>query len=140
MTKPFNAQNLPGNVYEGDYKNNPTRADFCNKVVAFVLSGFKPTMFPKTLYNVLMHRFGHIAHYDHGGFYHTWFSDDTQRLNWLRHVARGGTYGWASRPEEIALQNWVKESGLIAVYERKVADAIESSERAQLARLKAKYE
>ena len=58
------------------------------------------------------------------GFYGEWFSDDEKRLRFLKHTAECQLYG--SDPEytfidvERVLQQWVRESGLIEIYERKV--------------------
>lgn len=50
--------------------------------VLFVRSGFKFTHFTKALYNHLIQHCSFIAHYDCGGFWHTYFADPgkTQRF------------------------------------------------------------
>lgn len=48
------------------------KAKFANHFVRFVKSGFKPTLFYSWFYKRLSMTFGHIAHFNRQGFWHTW--------------------------------------------------------------------
>ena len=100
------------------------KADFANWFVSFCEAGFPEKMFAERCYNMLRNCFHHIAHYSRNGFYGEWFSDEEKKLAFLKHTAECQLYG--SDPKytfidvERVLQQWVRESGLIEVYERKV--------------------
>lgn len=138
MKKPFNAsQFTPG------HDDAEQKARFANHFVRFVESGFKPTIFPDWFYRRLSTAFGHIAHFNRGGFYATWFHTDADRRAFLENAMRWSCCG---DPEftycdvERALRRWIVGSGLIAELTAKIDAAAEAGERATLARLKAKYE
>jgi len=100
------------------------KADFANWFVSFCKAGFPEKMFTERFYDMLRNCFHHIAHFNRMGFYGEWFSDEGKKLAFLKHTAECQLYG--SDPEytfidvERVLQQWVRESGLIEVYERKV--------------------
>jgi hypothetical protein len=119
------------------------KAKFANQFVRFVESDFKGTLFPKWFYNRLSMTFGHIAHYNQGGFYGEFFTNTRDKMQFLKQTAECGCYG---SPEftycdvERVVKAWVITSGLIEAYSARLNAEIETSERAQLDRLKAKYE
>ena len=127
------------------------KARFANHAVRFIESGFNPNLFHSWFYRRLSNCFGHIAHYNQAGFYGEWFADDARRLEWLRYVAAGGAYTIGDQPVpvgdpactyadvEVALMNWVLQAWLTSQYGRRVSQATECWERAELARLKTKY-
>jgi hypothetical protein len=131
------AQFTPTEFYTAEDK-----AKFCNHFVRFVRSGFKETLFHKGFYNRLSNTFGHIAHYNRAGFYHVWFSSPGNRLEFLKRTAERRIYG---SPEytfcdcERVLAEWVRNSGLVEEYGAATRLALEKAERAELARLSAKY-
>lgn len=117
------------------------KAKFVNQLIAFAESGFEEKKFHNTIYTRLMNLFGHIAHYDKVGFYDEWFSNDIHRLSWLRHIADADVYDitdWADA--ERYIKNHLASSGLLHTYRLRVSNQIESREREELAKLKAKYE
>jgi hypothetical protein len=117
------------------------KAKFVNQLLAFAESGFDEKKFHNTVYTRLMNLFGHIAHYSKVGFYDEWFSSDLQRLRWLMHIAKAEVYDvtdWADA--ERYIQNYLASSGLAHTYRLRVSNQIESREREELAKLKAKYE
>ena len=119
------------------------KAKFANHLVRFVHSDFNRNLFPKWFYNRLSMTFGHIAHFNINGFYGVHFASDGARLDWLRLVANAPAFGdpaYTYSDVERALAAWVKDSGLIPGYVERIAAARETAERAELARLKAKYE
>ena len=84
---------------------------FFNQFVRFVNGGFKMSLFPKWFYQRLSMCFGHIAHYNQGGFYEEWFSDSGDRF--LSHCL---SYRVCGDPEytysdvEKELQKWIREN------------------------------
>lgn len=69
------------------------KAKFLNDLANFVKSGFLYTKFSKKLYTRLSMCFGHIAHYNKDGFYHTWFDTERGRFEWIQHIAKHTCYG-----------------------------------------------
>jgi hypothetical protein len=123
------------------------KAKFANHFAHFVEAGMPETLFPKWFYTRLSMTFGHIAHFDRGGFYDTWFSDDAAKLAFLKHtiewVNGGNAVGdpaFVYVDVERRLAAWVVATPYIDKLAKKVADANEAAERATLAKLKAKYE
>lgn len=114
-------------------------------ILKFIDSDFAPEKFTTRVYSGgdggdgLMYQFGHIAHYNKHGFYAEWFNDDADRLEWLRLVERGGAYGEPNNAIEFRIQAHIREQGLLARYEAHIAAVKEVRERAELARLSAKY-
>lgn len=108
----------------------------------FVESDFKKSKFPLWFYKRLSMTFGHIAHYNQGGFYATFFEDTKGKLDFLK-ITQYPIYGdpaFTYSDAERVIQAWVKEKGIIDTYTKRLADEIEASEKAILATLKNKYE
>lgn len=118
------------------------KAKFANQFVRFVESGFKETIFPKWFYTRLSMTFWNIAHYNQAGFYGTWFTTVSDQIRFLQNTCRGGQYGSAAFTfcdVERDIAEWVMKSGLIQKLQATLGQMIETSERATLARLQAKY-
>lgn len=119
------------------------KAKFANHFVRFVEGGFKPTLFYDWFYKRLSNCFGHIAHYNRGGFYGTWFKTLPGRRDFLVNATKFPCYGdptFTYSDVERALAAWIKQAGLIENYTKAIDVATETLERHELARLKAKYE
>ena len=118
------------------------KAKFANQFVRFVESGFKDTLFPKWFYTRLSMTFGHIAHFDRGGFYGTWFRSTRAKLDFLRQTVEWPGYGdpaFTYSDVEKAVAVWVRERKLVDYYLGRLAGETELAERTELARLTAKY-
>jgi hypothetical protein len=118
------------------------KAKFANCFVRFVESGFKFTLFPSWFYKRLSMTFGHIAHYDIHGFYHTWFANTATQITFLKRTQFYGCWGdpaFTYCDAEAALKKWVQTTDHLSKLEQKQAAEVEAAERAQLAFLKAKY-
>jgi hypothetical protein len=125
------------------YDSAEDKARFANHLVRFASSGFVLSLFPDWFYKRLSMCFGHIAHYDRAGFYSTWFQDDAARMRWTENAVEYHAYGdphYTYCDVERAVQAWLVEANLIRKYQESVERQIETAERAELARLKAKYE
>lgn len=118
------------------------KQEFARHFVSFVSNDFNRRLFTKAFYNRLSMCFGHIAHYNQEGFWHTWFESTAKRLDFLRNVLTYTCPGWPSYTYcdvEKFLQVWLKRSGLVEQYQQKLSEETERAERAELARLQAKY-
>jgi hypothetical protein len=118
------------------------KADFANRFVSFVAADFPKDGFTQDFYTRLSMTFGHIAHYNQLGFWEEFFTSTTRKIQFLKITMQHPCYGspdYTYSDVEAAIQahlglNWIEN------YKRKQANEIESSERAEFARLKAKYE
>jgi hypothetical protein len=119
------------------------KAKFVQQFKAFVLSDFSDKKFPKWFYTRLSMTFGHIAHFNQGGFFGTFFCSAQDRVMFLRQTLAYGCYGdpkFTYGDAEREIQEWLRERGTLAEYERRFKQDTEQRERALLADLKAKYE
>jgi hypothetical protein len=92
------------------------KADFANKFVRFVESGFKETLFTKKFYNRLSNCFQHIAHYNKFGFYDYWFSDYQSQIDFLNRALVCPSYGdpsYTYSDVESALRSEIVERNMI---------------------------
>src|SRR5579885_967217 len=116
------------------------KAKFANHLMPFIAEDFLDTLFTKKFYTRLSMTFGHIAHFDKAGFYETWFVDLSRKVEFLKNILRHVSMGDPSFTYvdvERAVKGWLFESGLAEKYQARLAQAIEASERAELARLQA---
>jgi hypothetical protein len=126
-----------------EFSSAGDKARFANHFVRWVQSDFKKTLFPKWFYKRLSMCFGHIAHYNQPTFYHHFTSTTAAKLEFLRQTvcsSHSGSPQYTYCDVERVLAAWVVESGLIDKYRTRAAMETETSERALLAQLKAKYE
>lgn len=133
--KPFS----PDQFAAVEYGSAEDKAKFANHLARFVESGFNPNLFPDWFYRRLLMTFGHIAHFNKGGFYSVWFRKTQSRRDFLCRIVdppwSGGPWGDVER----ALATWVIENDLVRVHDELFRAEVEDRERAELARLKAKY-
>jgi hypothetical protein len=118
------------------------KAAFAHQFVRFVQADFAKSKFTKAFYVRLSMTFGHIAHYNQGGFFEEFFTTTEGKVRFLRMTLQHPCYGdagWTYSDVERALQSWLRENGVMEKYEQRLADETEANERAALARLQAKY-
>jgi hypothetical protein len=118
------------------------KAAFAHKFIKFVLADFAKSKFTKAFYQRLSMTFGHIAHYNHGGFFEEFFGTTEGKVRFLRQTMQHPCYGdpaWTYSDVERALQQWLRHYDVLAKYEQLLAGETEAEERAVLARLHAKY-
>jgi hypothetical protein len=123
--------------------NAQTKAKFARQFVKFVESDFDQRLFSQAFYRRLSITFGHIAHFNRQGFFETFFTTTADKVRFLRMTLAHPCFGdpaFTYSDVERALQGWLRESAILAKYEQRLADEMEAGERADLARLKAKYE
>jgi hypothetical protein len=115
---------------------------FAKQFVRFVQSGFAAQHFTDKFYRRLSNTFGHIAHYNRGGFWAEFFTTTADKLRFLEMTLSHPCYGdpaWTYSDVERALQEWLRACGLPDLYRQKLAEETEAAERDELARLREKY-
>lgn len=124
------------------YATPEDKARYANHFARFARQGCRRTMFPKWFYRQTSFMWGHIAEFSQDGFYATWLSSDAARLRFFKRCETARICGDPAHTYsdvERALSAWVSGSGFVAEYQARVDRAVEVSERAELARLQAKY-
>ena len=119
------------------------KSKFANRFVKFVESGFKQSLFTKKFYNRLSNTFGHIAHYNQGGFWDTFFTSLPNKVAFIEQSVTYQCYGdpaWTYSDVERALQSWLMETGIILKLREEADKERVSAEMATLVRLKSKYD
>lgn len=118
------------------------KAKFANHFVRFVANDFPAGIFYRDFYTRLSNCFGHIAHYDRGGFYSVWFTSTERKLAFVQRVLDFTCYG---SPEytfcdvEKVLRAWLRENELHLHLAVERGHEVMVAEKAQLAHLQAKY-
>ena len=118
------------------------KAAFANRFVRFVQSDFAAKHFTEKFYRRLSNTFGLIAHYNRGGFWETFFTSTADKVRFLEIAIRwswGGDPAWTYGDVERVLREWLQVDGTLERYRQRLAAETEAAERAQLARLQAKY-
>ena len=118
------------------------KASFANRFVRLVQSDFAPKHFTEKFYQRLSNTFSHIAHYNRGGFWDTFFTSTADKVRFLKMTVQYPCYGdpaWTFSDVEQAVQAWLKAEGTLEQYQQRLAEETEAGERALLARLQQKY-
>lgn len=138
VTSDFNADAFTATKWEKAEK----KVLFAKHFVRFVESDFSSRLFTHPFYVRLALCFGHIAHYNRHGFYETFFVSTETKVRFLRLTLQHPCWGdpaFTYSDVERALQSWLKQRGVLAKYEQRLAEEQEAAERAELDRLKKKY-
>jgi hypothetical protein len=133
---------LPSEFVPTKFSTEQDKADFGNAFLHFIESEWARTAFSKSFYNRLSMCFGNIAHYNLATFYETWFTSDTDRLEFLLHSLQWPCWGdpaFTFCDVERAIQQEIRKRNYLARYELRVAEAVRSGEMETLKRLEAKY-
>jgi hypothetical protein len=119
------------------------KAKFANHFVRFVEQGFPERLWTKSFYQRLSNTFGHIAHFDIHGFWCVWFENTFKQIQFLERTLAWPCYGDAGftySDVERAIIEWLREHPQhLEALRAEAAGQVERAERAQLARLTAKY-
>lgn len=118
------------------------KAAFAKQFIRFVQSDFAAQRFTDKFYRRLSNTFGHIAHYNRGGFWAEFFTTTADKVRFLEMTLRHPCYGdpaWTYSDVERALQAWLRADETLERYRQRLAEESEAGERAELARLQAKY-
>jgi hypothetical protein len=137
-TKDFTADQFTPTRWESAEE----KVRFARRFIRFVESDFAKAQFPHSFYRRLALTFGHIAHFNPHGFYQEFFTATEGKVRFLRMTLAHpcwGDPGFTYSDVERALQSWLHQNGVLGRYERRLAGEQEAAERAELARLQAKY-
>jgi hypothetical protein len=118
------------------------KAKFARQFIKFVQWDFSKKQFPKAFYQRLSQAFGHIAHYNLGGFYEEFFTTTEGKVRFLRQTLAHPCWGdpaFTYSDVERALQQWLLNHDILGKYESRLAEETEADERATLALLQEKY-
>lgn len=120
-----------------------TKAWFAAHYLRFVSSDFPRHQFTNRFYQQLMHTFGHIAHYDLAGFWSEFFTGPEGKVEFLQQAVQHPCYGqpqhtWGD--VERAIIHRLRQVDLLGFYRDALRQHRDSAERAELARLRAKFE
>ena len=138
MTMTFTADQFTPTKWE----TAKDKAAFANRFVRFVQSDFAAKHFTDKFYRRLSNCFGNIAHYNRSGFWSEFFTTTADKVRFLEMTFQYPCFGdpaWTYSDVERALQAWLQADGTLARYCKQLVEEIEAGERAQLARLQAKY-
>lgn len=119
-----------------------TKAWFAGHMLRFLSSDFPKHQFTQRFYNQLMHCFGMCAHYDREGFWTEYFTSTRNKVEFLIEVSQHPCYG---SPEhtfsdvEREVIRRVNRSSLLAFYIQHLTGKRDAAERAEYARLQAKF-
>jgi hypothetical protein len=75
------------------WDNAEKKTTFARQFIKFVRSDFAKSQFPKTFYTRLSGTFGHIAHYNQGGFYDEFFTTTEDKVRFLLQTMQHPCYG-----------------------------------------------
>jgi len=104
---------LPYEKMEGPDYTAEGKARFANDLAEFVIAGFPQHLFTKSLYHRLALAFYHIAHYDQGGFWSSWFADPARCWDWVQYITSNvyvGDPGYTYSDVERAFAQWLMQS------------------------------
>ena len=118
------------------------KAAFAKQFVRFIQGGFAEKHFTDKFYRRLSNTFGHIAHYDRGGFWAEFFTTTADKVRFLEQALQWPCFGdtaWTYSDVERALREWLRASGILDQYREKLAEETETTERAELTRLQKNF-
>lgn len=131
--------------FTGDRWTSPEdKVKFLEALIKFLCHHCDRDRFTRRVYDGLHQRLNHIAHYNMAGFYDEWFADLPSRIRFLFHHSAGTTGPSGSWHDvDVALKGWIlgpEGQAVLRYYQEQLRAATEAAERAELARLREKYE
>lgn len=125
-----------------EFDDAATKAKFGNRLLRFIAEDFPKQMWNKAFYKRLSMTFGHIAHYNEHGFWGTFFDSRRDKIDFLGQTQSYPCWGdpafTYSDVEKVVVKR-LKDSGALAHHKALLAQNVETAERAEYARLAAKY-
>ena len=125
-----------------EFSTSEDKAKFVKHFINFVKKDFPISMFNKKFYNRLSMTFGHIAHYNQGGFYDTFFTNTSDKVNFLKQTINFPCYGDAHYTFSDAEKEIIRQLGEMNVLQKYIKTANEelfNTELAEYKRLKEKF-
>ncbi len=119
-----------------------TKLWFTVHMLRFCTSDFPEHHFTQRFYAQLMHCFGMIAHYNRIGFWEEFFTSMAGKVEFLAEVTAWPGYGspnvtWCDVEREVIRR--LRAADLLGFYRTRLAVERDLAERAEFARLQAKY-
>lgn len=120
-----------------------TKSWFAAHMLRFCVTDFSEHHFTQRFYAQLMHCFGMIAHYNRGGFWEEFFTSTAGKVEFLTEVTAWPGYGtpdvtWCDVEREVIRR--LRAADLLGVYRTRLAVERDLANRAEFARLQAKYD
>ena len=120
-----------------------TKSWFACHLLRFVSADFPRHQFTERFYRQVMHTFSFIAHYDSAGFWTEYFTGTAGKVEFIEQVVRHPCYGdprhtFSDVEREIGRR--LRQVDLLDFYRRKDRSERDAAERAEFARLKARFE
>lgn len=142
----FEASQFTTTPYHGGTAEDKARA--ATALLAFLRAGCPESKFTERIYRALsLHSFGHIAEWGRTGFWNVWFSTPERRAEWIAYACRGGARGFKPLDRTDLWGDWerlvvraIESERLTTRYYAEAEMDLEARERAELERLKAKWE
>lgn len=118
------------------------KAWFASHYLRFMSSDCPEHQFTQRFYAQLMHCFGMIAHYNKSGFWTEFFTSTTGKIEFLKQILAHPCYGtpditWSDVEREIIRR--LRRANLLDLYRQRLCIEQDAVDRAELARLLAKY-
>ncbi len=120
-----------------------TKAWFACHFLRFVSADFPRHQFTERFYRQVMHIFGFIAHYDSAGFWTEYFTGTAGKIEFIEQVVKHPCHGDPSHTfsdVEREIGRRLRQVDLLDFYRAKNRAEQETADRAQFARLKARFE
>lgn len=119
-----------------------TKTWFAVHYLRFVSCDFPRHQFTQRFYAQLMHTSGHIAHYNIEGFWTEFFTSTRNKVEFLQQTLSHPGYGqpnhtWSD--VERLIIGRLRTADILPLYQARLRAECHASERAELARLLAKY-
>jgi hypothetical protein len=133
---------LPSEFVSTKFSSAAEKAEFGNAFLHFLDADCPQELFTKKLYNRLSMTFGHIAHYNRGGFYDTWFTRAGNKAAFIEKTLQWPCHGdpeYTFSDVEQAVQRVARDRNYLARFELRARDELSTAELKDLERLEAKY-
>jgi hypothetical protein len=119
------------------------KVKFGNHLLRFIAEDHPRSLWTQVFYNRLSMTFSHIAEYNSGGFWNTWFATTADHVGFLQNIATHPCWGdpaYTYSDIEKVIKARVLKSRVIAWKEKVRAKERKNQDLAELARLKSIYE
>ena len=120
-----------------------TKAWFAWHLLRFVSADFPRHQFTERFYRQVMHAFGFIAHYDSAGFWREYFTGTAGKVEFIEQVVGHPCCGdprhtFSDVEREISQR--LRQVDLLGFYRKQGRSERDAADRAEFARLKARFE
>jgi len=120
-----------------------TKAWFAVHFLRFASADFPKHHFTQRFYDRVMNTFGMIAHYDRMGFWTEYFTSTAGKVEFIEQVIEWPCYGDPNdtfSDAEREIQRRLRQVDLLGLYRKLSRAERDTAERAEFARLKARFE